>query len=173
MLKETARDYIVDAFRYYSALKRPNAASAQKKADFFLQNYHNRNQTASFYSLSPIAPDVIKQKLDAEIADLRAVEETLQILRMRPEGKDILHAIETVYFFSPYSPQKKCDITDRVRCASLEIPASERTVYYYLSLARKTFAQQRGLRMKQKKNEVGLSDILSANLNNDKKEGTE
>lgn len=161
MVKETARDYIVDAFRFYSVLKRPNAASARKKADSYLLNWEGSGHFGPEDASPLISLETLKTNLDAELADVQAVENTLRILRARPEGREILRAIETVYFFSPHSPQAKRDITDRVRCASLEIPVSERTIYYYLSLARKIFAQQRGLRTEQKKNTIGLADILS------------
>ena len=67
-------------------------------------------------------------------------------MQARIDGQGIKQAVEIVYFTAPEQKLKRGDIIDRVRRACIELPADERTVYRYLKMARRMFAEERGLR---------------------------
>lgn len=93
------------------------------------------------------AENEVTQKL-AEIKDLEAVEMALAEIRAKSHGnKAIVQVIEYVYFKDADKELQKGDIHNRVHFAEINIPASERSIYYYLSEVRTIFAEHRGLRI--------------------------
>ena len=94
------------------------------------------------------APEAISRERDAALAaDLRAVAECLRLLCVEDKPY-IADAVRAVYFASPGAPLKKGDVGARVAAFARACPASERSVYGWLKLARRMFARARGLRMK-------------------------
>lgn len=91
--------------------------------------------------------ETISQERDAALAaDLRAVAECLRLLAI--EDKEyVADAVRAVYFATPGAPLKKGDVGARVAAFAREYPASERSVYGWLKLARKLFACARGIRL--------------------------
>jgi hypothetical protein len=88
---------------------------------------------------------MIIQEYAAELEDLEAVEKVLMIC-----DSDVRKAVEMVYFFKPYEELEWGNIKKQVYYAEINIPASERQVYYWLKKARCMFAEERGLRLKNK-----------------------
>ena len=92
------------------------------------------------------APEAISRERDAALAaDLRAVAECLRLLYAE-DKPFIADAVRAVYFASPGVPLRKGDIGARVAAFARACPASERSVYGWLKVARKRFARVRGLR---------------------------
>jgi hypothetical protein len=149
MKKDHIRDYATEAFRYYAFLGKPHKEDLEQKyyeqaKEEFKREYHETKGTGIFKPTEAqviYAESKVREK-QAELWDILAVEKTLMQLHC-----DERKAVEMVYFQQAQRDIKKGDIRDRVVQASLHIPTCERTVYYYLSKARKIFAYERGLRV--------------------------
>lgn len=77
---------------------------------------------------------------------LRQCHSTLETLNK--SGKDyIIKAIEQIYFVSPNKCLSSKKIGERVKRFAFMCPASERSVYRWLKIAREIFAQERGLNL--------------------------
>jgi len=148
MIKDHCRDYATAAFQFYAKMGKPTYRSlkAQLMADA-LEQYHKVKTDCKGSEVSkPTEAAVLyaeaeTEKKEAELLDILAVEKVCELLN-HEERK----AVELVYFQVTSRDFKKGEISNLVCSASLEIPASERTVYYYLSKARKMFGIERGLR---------------------------
>ena len=117
MRKDNIRDYATAAFREYARLGCPS-------------------------------PEAISCERDTALAaDLRAVGECLQILRVE-EQEYIADAVRAVYFVAPEIPLKKGDVGKRVAMFARKYPASEASAYRWLARARRLFAKLRGMRTK-------------------------
>jgi hypothetical protein len=158
-VKNHVRDYATEAFRFYAKINMSADAYKQKIYDEALFNYKKKMKGSgiSFPTESAIiaAENEVTQKL-AEIKDMEAVEMTLDELRAhsismnnfgRIDQIETIKAIKIVYFTDPNKELQKGDIQDRVHIAEISIPASERSIYYYLAKARELFALNRGLRI--------------------------
>ncbi len=94
----------------------------------------------------PSLEEIQKEKDAALVADLRAVFECLRILRL--EGREYVEdAVSAVYFAEPDVSLKKGDVGKRVATFAREYPASQSSVYRWLSRARRLFARLRGMRI--------------------------
>lgn len=148
-MKDYIRDYATAAFRFYASKNMTADQYKQKIYDEALFNYKKRMKGSgiSYPTESAIiaAENEVTQKL-AEIKDIEAVEMTLAELKARSMPY-IVEALKIVYFKDSEKPLQKGDIHSRVHYAEINIPASERSIYYYLSKARTIFAEQRGLRI--------------------------
>jgi hypothetical protein len=151
-MKDHIRDYATDAFRYYARLGRPtyeelrlaiyNAALESSRREIEHVQEPLPDPTAAAVANAQRALD----EREGELRDIDAVCRTIEI--MQHEGRqDCLLALEYVYFAAPDQPLERGDITDRVHSASINIPVSERSVFYWLSKARMLFAIERGLRV--------------------------
>lgn len=116
MVKDNVRDYATAAFREYARLGCPT-------------------------------PEAISRERDVALAaDLHAVSECLQILRVEEQAY-IEDAVREVYFSAPDVPLRKGDVGKRVAAFARAYPASEITVYRWLARARWLFARLRGIRI--------------------------
>lgn len=148
-MKDYLRDYATAAFRFYA--KNGKSAEKYKKKiyDDALEDGSIREGKKSGSS-SPTeaaimrAERAVNEKI-AEIKDMEAVELTLAELGANRKHY-IIEAIEHVYFSAIDSDID--DIKAKVHTAEMSIPASERSVYYWLRQARKLFAIERGLRVR-------------------------
>lgn len=148
-MKNHIRDYATEAFRFYAKQNMSADKYKQKIYDEALFNYTKKMKglgiSCPTESAIIAAENEVIQKL-AEINDMVAVEMTLSELRATHKIY-IARAIEIVYFKDADKELEKGNIHDRVHAAELDIPASERSVYYYLGQARELFAEHRGLRI--------------------------
>ncbi len=119
MKKNNIRDYTVAAFRYYSSVLRNGGSSLPENS----------------------------RLASACLLDLAAMEKTVRDLKKDELGKDILRAVETVYFPMPEREIKKGEISSRVIKASMDLHTAEPTIYRYLNKASVIFAENRGLRV--------------------------
>jgi phosphoribosyl-ATP pyrophosphohydrolase len=151
-LKDYIRDYATAAFRFYAMHDRSAEKFKERVRQEAIDKVEQRLSVGKTGASSPTeaammrAEEAINEKV-AEICDLEAVEKTIAQLISKNRGY-ILEAIELVYFSEPHKDLYKCDIQDRVRVAAAGIPASERSIYYWLKQAREIFAFERGLRLK-------------------------
>jgi hypothetical protein len=161
-LKDYLKDYATAAFRFYA--KNGKSAEEYKKRihDEALETIKRREVKTKGSGGSPTeamlieAERMISDKM-AEIKDMEAVEATLRQLEVRGSniyqyviGKDIIKAIEYVYFKDADKEIIKGDIYNRVHAAEIDIHASERSIYYWLRQAREIFAIERGLRVEKR-----------------------
>lgn len=146
MKKDHIRDYATEAFRYYSFLGKPLKEELEKKYyQEALEQYQRTHEKGTGISKPTeqaimYAENCVRQR-QSELWDVLAVEKTM--VQLNEFERD---AVELVYFPHAQRPIKKNEISDRVYKASEQIAADERTVYRYLSKARKIFAYERGLR---------------------------
>jgi hypothetical protein len=71
----------------------------------------------------------------------------MAMLEKMQQGSDIKKAINYVYCENCDGELEPGDIVKRVHYAEIQIPASERQVYYWLKRARDLFVEERGLRL--------------------------
>ena len=167
MKKDNIRDYATEAFRFYAALGKPDYKTIKQALyDRALQEeqkreVHTSNSISSAVESQIRNAQLAVEELKAELLDILAVENTLKILTARNDGRDIIKAIETVYFTEPRREIRRGEIQERVKFAALLIPTSEPTVYRHLRAARNIFAVERGLRCaKVDSSRFKLSDIM-------------
>lgn len=147
--KDNIRDYATEAFRYYAKIGK---TAEEVKTEIGLKLISERSQHIKGKGIGKPTEYAIMKKeqlineLKAEIDDIEAVDKTLTRLH-KMYDRSTIKAIEIVYFTDPDKELQRNDIKNRVAKASLEIPCSERTVYYILSKARRIFAEERGLRI--------------------------
>ena len=143
MKKTHIRDYATEAFRFAA-----KTGSSQKYCEMLAEDI----QRGGGNGLSdPTAGELILRETArenhlAEILDLTAVENTFAILRTKPDGKDIIRAVQIVYMRHPERKIKKGDISKRVTEVVLDCYSSQAEVYRWLAEARELFAIERGLR---------------------------
>lgn len=151
--KDNIRDYATEAFRFYAACGSLTSAELERmvRDRIYKQSKKEVLRSGSGMPSDATAIAVMKAEdavrdLQAELMDITAVEKTLKRLNMQQRK-----AVEIVYFTDAKKDLEKNDISDRVHRAELEIPASEKSVYRHLKKAREIFAEERGLRINEKK----------------------
>lgn len=143
MKKTHIRDYATEAFRFSA-----RTGSSKKYCEALEEGL----QRGGGNGLSdPTVGELIKKETAkenhlAEILDLQAVERTFAILRTKPDGKDIIRAVQIVYMRHPERKIKKGDISKRVTEVEIDCFVSDRQVYRWLEEAIAIFAIERGLR---------------------------
>lgn len=151
--EDNSRRYAVSAFRLYALCGQPTYDQLRHLIhDNAVQKSHDELCWIRGGISKPTEQAMIHaERLMAQKApildDLRAVEQALLLLGRKKNGRDILHAVEMIYFAEPGVKLDKGEIARRVLVASLQIPASERQVYYWLKEARLLFCRERGLRL--------------------------
>ena len=159
-MKDYLRDYCTEAFRFYAS----NGKTAEEyKNEIYnkaLEEYTRHEEKGSGISCPTEAAIIAAEnkviEMQAEIKDVEAVEMTMAEIASECRSHDIGQAVKIVYFKDPDKELKPGDISSRVHVAELNIPASERSVYYYLKKARTLFAEHRGLRTGNKKTSESL-----------------
>ena len=150
MKKKHIRDYATEAFRFYA---RVGGAGRYRQA-LWERALMEREKSQGLGSgiAKPCEAALVRaeravMEADGAIADLEAVERTLEYIRAQKNGQDVLRAVEMVYLKEPEKEFGRGEMTARVRQAEMAIPASEKTVYRWLEAARTEFARERGLRL--------------------------
>lgn len=149
-MKDYLRDYVTAAFRFYA--KNDKSAEKYKKKVYIkaLEEGMIREGIKSGISKptesAVIAAERAVSLMVAEIKDMEAVEKVIAELDVKGRC-DIVQAIEYVYFSDPEEDIE--NIKAKVHIAEIYIPASERSIYYWLRQARELFAVERGLRMEK------------------------
>ena len=143
-MKDHTREYATAAYRFYAY------TGGYKK--YINELLGDLKRQKGIGTVSPtegalICKERILEERSAELADLEAVERSIHIIETLENGRDILQAVEMVYFKDCQRDIKRGEIQERVHYAEIHIPASERQIYYWLNKARKIFANERGLRV--------------------------
>ncbi len=152
MRKERSRDYSTAAFQLHAQTgghevyaKRLHEQLIREAAE-----YKQPSETGiGAGAADPMAAaDARYQRLwaehAAELADLLAVTETIEWLERLNLG-DHIKAMRRVYLTDPWAELDGEEIRERVHAAEIAIPASVRSIYYWLSDCRAIFAWRRGL----------------------------
>lgn len=149
MKKEPYRDYATEAFRF---LAREGSSSKYKQKIWNEAIEEQRRLEATGTGIScPTEAAIVKAdeavfRAKAAIKDLEAAEfarDALEKLR----GMAAVKALKIVYMQDPDKPINRGEIEARVHSAEINLPAGDRTVYRWLALARRIFAEERGLRI--------------------------
>lgn len=138
--KQTYKDYATDAFRFLA-----REVSKEKYIDKLLDDLMRQRRNSVFSSPTEAAlihKDMIVRDNAAELADIEAAEKVMFILNRHER-----QAVEMVYQKDCWKDIEWGEISLRVHCASLHIPASEPQIYRWLAKARRLFAAERGLRV--------------------------
>ena len=144
MKKDYTRDYITEAYRLYAAMGQP------KYDDVKRDIYNNALMDNSIDPAAAVArAEKAVETATPMLLDLLAVETAISLLE-RGGKSYIIKAIKAVYFAAPSSPLRKGDISNRVHRLSIDMPASERSIYQWLREARLLCASIRGLRIDNK-----------------------
>jgi hypothetical protein len=144
MKKDHIRDYATYAFRFYA-----QKGGRDKYIKYLIEDLE-RSAKSSGVSKPTEAALISQEKViesrKSEFDDIDAVAKTLDMLAMCHDGAFILKAIDYVYFRDCWQELERGSVSDKVHYAEIQIPASERQIYRWLSKARRTFAEERGLR---------------------------
>lgn len=149
MRKSHIRDYATAAFQFYACV----GGSEKYKARIWEKAVRDQHKLEGRSGISKPSEAAIMraerelERVSAEISDLESVERTIHILENRINGNDIIKALKMVYMVEPQRDPERGEISERVHKAEIQIPASERSIYGWLSKARRLFAQARGMRL--------------------------
>ena len=148
MRKSHIRDYATAAFQFYACV----GGSEKYKNKIWERAVRDQHKQEGRGGISKPSEAAIMraekelEKVTAEISDLEAVELTILILENMIGGHNIIKVLKMVYMTEPQRDPERGEISKRVHKAELNIPASEKTIYRWLSTARRIFAEVRGLR---------------------------
>ena len=140
--KDALRDYATDAFIFWARHGCPTYDEAVE-----------RIRKRALDRTWGIDPQKAKQYADAEIEkaragleDIRACEAVFK--KLNGSGRELVcSAVRAVYMADPWGKVKRGEYSARALRFALDVPLSERQVYYYLEMARDLFAVERGLRI--------------------------
>lgn len=148
MIKTHYRDYATEAWRLYARL---GSAEAYKRR-IYAEAQQRHAEGGSGGVGSPTEAAVLRG--EAAIAekesvwrDLEAVERAMERIASRRNGDCILRAVREVYQVHADVPLERGDVANRVIRLSIAMPANEATIYRWLGIARRVFAEERGLRI--------------------------
>lgn len=142
MKRDGNRDYATSAFRYWA---RHGCPTYEEAVERIRKRAVDRAGDADPAAIVAFA-DAELERASAELCDVLACAWVFDTLRER--GREIVcDAVRAVYMVEPWREPKLNDIKMRVIAFTHEAYVSERTVYYYLRLARDLFASVRGLRI--------------------------
>lgn len=152
MKKDSAHDYIIEAFRLYARLGEPETKDVREKVyEYAISNRPNQEGIRGSGHISKpteraaINADKVLRYYYGELMDIEAANKTMQSLGLKNRGYDATQVLRDVYFKNAHLPLKKADIQSRVINSSLKNHISESTAYRVLKSAREIFAYHRGL----------------------------
>ena len=151
MLKTHYRDYATEAYRLHARL---GSAAAYKRRVLAEALARRAESGGSVWSAGPGSPteaavvraEAALAETEGTIRDLEAVERAMERIGRMRGGTCILRAVREVYEAEADRPIERGEIARRVDRLSIGLPASPATIYRWLGLARKIFAEERGLR---------------------------
>lgn len=150
MRKTHYRDYATEAFRF---LAREKSAQEYKSRIWneALELHRQREENVNSGLPSPTEGAIMQAEAalydaSASIRDLDAAEWAITVIE-KMRGLEAAKALRQVYMADAHDELMRGDIARRTAMASIEIPASEATIYRWLALARQLFAEKRGLRL--------------------------
>ena len=152
MKKDSARDYIIEAFRLYARLGEPEIEKVREQVYIYaITNRRPRELCSGGGHISKptetsvINADKMMRHYTGELLDIEAAGKTIKTLQKKDRGYDAAQVLRDVYFKNAHLPLKKADIQSRVTNSSIKNHISESTAYRILRSAREIFAYHRGL----------------------------
>jgi len=152
MKKDSARDYIIEAFRLYSRLGEPKADKVREKIYIYAITSRRTNEVPAGTGhiskpteAAAINADKTMRHYRSELMDIDAAAKTVEALEKKYRGYDAVQVLRDIYFKNAHLPLKKADIQSRVTSSSIKNHISESTAYRILKSAREIFAYHRGL----------------------------
>ena len=151
MLKTHYRDYATEAYRLHARLGSAAAYKRRVLAEALARRAESGGGVGSAGPGSPTEAAVVRAEAalaetEGTIRDLEAVERAMERIGRMRGGTCILRAVREVYEIDADRPIERGEIARRVDRLSIGLPASPATIYRWLGLARKIFAEERGLR---------------------------
>lgn len=151
MLKTHYRDYATEAYRLHARLGSAAAYKRRVLAEALARRAESGGSVGSAGPGSPTEAAVVRAEAalaetEGTIRDLEAVERAMERIGRMRGGTCILRAVREVYEAEADRPIERGEIARRVDRLSVSLPASPATIYRWLGLARKIFAEERGLR---------------------------
>lgn len=151
MKKEHYRDYATAAYRIRARLGSAREYAAKIWDQAMVQNHGQEGPAGGLGNPTEavvIAAEKSMEEKRAVLEDLEAADRAMQIIQSKPQGEGMLDALRIVYMSEPDRPIKRGEIAARAQAAAEEIHVDIATVYRWLWMARRLFAQERGLRVK-------------------------
>ncbi len=152
MKKDSARDYIIEAFRLYSRLGEPETDTLREKIYIHAVTSRRTCEIPSGAGhiskpteAAAINADKTMRQYRNELMDIDAVCKTVDALQKKYRGYDAVQVLRDIYFKNAHLPLRKADIQSRVTSSSIKNHISESTAYRILKSAREIFAYHRGL----------------------------
>lgn len=147
MKKNHYMDYAKAAFRLYAQVGGAETFKQKiwNEAILAQERQEGKSGLSKPSEAAIIRAERAVEEAKATIWDLEAVERTLSQLEVK--GRELVRAVQIVYMAEPHREPKRGELQDRTHRAELLIPASEKTIYRWLALARLIFAKERGLRV--------------------------
>ncbi len=147
MKSSNVKQYAQDAFRFYAKWGTLNKYIQKISEEAYEGTERNGGSGGAG---NPTEAAVVRAEKAMEVnqpalEDLRAAEKTLE--RLCIQQPEIALAVQLVYMLDPENSPTKGEMKARILRASMKIPASERSVYYWLGIAIQAFARERGLRV--------------------------
>ncbi|MGI5884700.1 MAG: hypothetical protein ACOX83_07045 [Candidatus Spyradocola sp.] len=148
MRKTHYHDYATEAFRLHARL---GSAAAYRQRIVSEALARRAEGGGSAGPGSPTEAAVVRaeaalSEVEGTIRDLEAVERAMERIERLRGGTCILRAVREVYEAEADRELARGEIARRVDRLSVELPAGSATIYRWLGLARKIFAEERGLR---------------------------
>lgn len=149
--KDHLRDYATHAFREYAAAGCPTYDQLRDKliSEAMASSGERLNvKSGMIYKPTEAQIEAAEKQLEnAEgyLHDLKSVAETINEIKDYWNGEIILRCLKAVYFALPKRKLQKGEISERVRYVANEEHICERTVFYYLDIAREVFSRKRKL----------------------------
>ena len=148
MLKTHYRDYATEAYRLHARL---GSAAAYKRRVLAEALARRAEAGGSAGPGSPTEAAVVRAEAalaetEGTIRDLEAVERAMERIGRMRGGTCILRAVREVYEAAPEGELGRGEIQSRVDRLSVELPAGRSSIFRWLAIARRVFAEERGLR---------------------------
>ncbi len=148
MLKTHYRDYATEAYRLHARL---GSAAAYKRRVLAEALARRAESGGSAGPGSPTEAAVVRAEAalaetEGTIRDLEAVERAMERIGRMRGGTCILRAVREVYEAAPEDELGRGEIQRRVERLSMELPAGRSSIFRWLAIARRVFAEERGLR---------------------------
>ncbi len=146
MLKTHYRDYATEAFRLHARLGSAAAYKRRVLAEALSRRAEGGGSLGSPTEAAVVRAEAALAETEGTIRDLEAVERAMERIGRMRGGTCILRAVREVYEAAPEDELGRGEIQRRVERLSMELPAGRSSIFRWLAIARRVFAEERGLR---------------------------
>lgn len=146
MLKTHYRDYATEAFRLHARLGSAAAYKRRVLAEALSRRAEGGGSLGSPTEAAVVRAEAALAETEGTIRDLEAVERAMERIGRMRGGTCILRAVREVYEAAPEDELGRGEIQRWVERLSMELPAGRSSIFRWLAIARRVFAEERGLR---------------------------